>query len=83
MIPPSLLQWVLDHMDYAGVGIFRQKKKVIHLRREMVTQVFGIPSGLVPFPLKTDDPLVEEKVQELRAYYQCGQKDISVNNIYL
>lgn len=36
---------------------------------------------VVPFPLKTDDPVIEENVKELCTYYQCGRKNISVNNI--
>ncbi|KAM3312877.1 hypothetical protein ACQJBY_032580 [Aegilops geniculata] len=56
--------------------------KIIHLRRDMVIQVFGIRSGSVPFPLDSTDPVVVARVLQLRSQYLGnGQKNIQFYNI--
>lgn len=42
MIPIPILQWIVNHLNCNGTGVFRKVQKIIHKRREMVIQVFGI-----------------------------------------
>ena len=58
MIPIPILQWAMYHLNCNGTGVFRKGDKIIHLRRHMVIQVFGIRSGSVPFPLDSTDQLL-------------------------
>ena len=82
MIRIPILQWVANHINYNGPGVFRKGQKIIRLRREMVIQVFGIRSGSVPFPLDNTDVVVVARVLQLRfQYLDNGQKYIPVDNI--
>ena len=82
MVPIPILQWVADHLNCNGTGVFRKGDKIIHLRRDMVIQVFGIRSGSVPFPLDSTDPVVVARVLQLRSQYLGnGQKNIQFDNI--
>ena len=82
MVPIPILQWVADHLNCNGTGVFRKGDKIIHLRRDMVIQVFGIRSGFVPFPLDSTDPVVVARVLQLRSQYLGnGQKNIQFDNI--
>ena len=36
MVPIPILQWVVDHLNCNGTGVFRKCDKIIHLRRDMV-----------------------------------------------
>ena len=82
MIPIPVLQWVANHLNCNGTGVFRKGQKIIHLRREMVIQVFGIRSGSVPFPMDSTDQVIVARVLELRSeYLGAGEKNISFDNI--
>ena len=67
MVPIPILQWVVDHLNCNGTGVFRKGDKIIHLRRYMVIQIFGIRSGFVPFPLDNTDPVVVARVLQFRS----------------
>ena len=82
MVLIPILQWVANHLNCNGTGVFRKGDKIIHLRRDMVIQVFGIRSGSVPFPLDNIDPVVVSRVLQLRSQYLGnGQKNIQFDNI--
>lgn len=84
MIPFLILQWIVNHLNCKGIGVFRKGQKIIHLRGEMVIQVFGIRSSYVLFPMDHTDEVIVARVLQLRSQYlDVGQNNTPVDNIVI
>uniref|UniRef100_M8BA94 Uncharacterized protein n=1 Tax=Aegilops tauschii TaxID=37682 RepID=M8BA94_AEGTA len=79
IVPIGFMQWLADHTR--SNDVFKHKNKVIHIRREMAIQVFGIQSGSEPFPTESNDPAVVAKVKALSDKYKFGSRNIPIENI--